>query len=130
MTTPIKDLIGACYIVIKRELPELDAWLAMSPNRFYVKYRFLSLIVVSWDDRRRMHWDDLPICPMCMKQDHKKFKGMKTFLEREAPLRVFDPFGGAGAFGLAMEEVGCFKVTHAVEISPSAAETLRSVPIF
>lgn len=67
---------------------------------------------------------------MCVKQDLKKFKGMKTFLEREVPLRVFDPFGGTGAFGLAMEEVGCFKMTHAVEISPSAAKTLQSVPMF
>lgn len=72
-----------------------------------------------------MHWDDLPICPMCVKQDFKKFNGMKMFLEKEAPLRVFDPFAGTGAFGLAMEEVGCFKMTHAVEITPSTAKTLR-----
>lgn len=127
MTTPIEDLIGVCYVVVKRDMPELDAWLAMSPKRFYVKYRFDSLSNVSWNDKRRMHWDDLPICPMCTRQDFKKFEGMKTFLEREAPLRVFDPFGGTGAFALAMEEVGCFKLTHAVEITPSAAKTLKSV---
>lgn len=125
MTTAIYNLIGVCYVVVKNDMPELDAWLAMSPHRFYVKYRFPSLMIVSWDSKRRMRWDDLPICPMCMKQDFKKVNGMKTFLEEEAPLRVFDPFGGTGAFGLAMEEVGCFKMTHAVEISPSAAKTLR-----
>lgn len=41
------------------------------------------------------------------------------------PLRAFDPFGGVGAFGLGLEEGGCIQVTHTVEISPSASETLR-----
>ena len=43
------------------------------------------------------------------------------------PLNIstFDPFGGVGAFGLGLEEAGCIKVTHAVEISPSASQTLQ-----
>lgn len=129
MTVPIDDLIGICYVVVKEDMPNLDAWLAMSPNRFYVKYRFPSLNVEDWKDKRRMRWDDLPICPMCMKQDFKKFKGTKMFLQRAEPLRVLDPFGGTGAFAFAMEEEGCFKLTHVIEISPSAAQTLRSVSV-
>lgn len=129
MTTVIDDLIGVCYVVVKGDMPDLDTWLAMSPRRFYVKYRFPSLID-TWDSRSRMHWQDLAVCRMCMKEELKKFNGMKTFLEREAPLRVFDPFGGTGAFDLAMEDVGCFKLTHAVEISPSAAKTLRYVLMY
>ncbi|KAF8559884.1 S-adenosyl-L-methionine-dependent methyltransferase [Imleria badia] len=125
MTIGIDELIGVCYVVVKGDMPNQDAWLAMSPYHFYVKYHFSSLMEMDWDRRRRMRWHDLPVCRMCMKQDLKKMNGMKAFLETEEPLRVFDPFGGTGAFALAMEEVGCFKLTHAVEISPSAAKTLR-----
>lgn len=118
-------------MVVKEDIPDpSDVWLDMSPRHFYVKYRFPSLIVESWASRHRLRWGDLPICGMCMKQELKKFNGMKAFLERQVPLRVFDPFGGTGAFSLAMEDVGCFKLTHAVEISPSAAKTLRYVVMF
>ncbi|KAF8131609.1 S-adenosyl-L-methionine-dependent methyltransferase [Boletus edulis] len=126
MTFGIDDLIGLCYVVVKGNLPDLDAFVEMSPRHFYVKYHFPSLDVKSWADKRRMRWSDLPICPMCMKQVLKEVKGTKEFLEREAPLRVFDPFAGTGALSLAMEGMGCFKLTHAVEISPSAAKTLRN----
>ena len=135
METVLDDLIGVCYVVVKEDIPNPpDVWLAMSHRHFYVKYRFPSLIVKpepeSWASKRRMRWGDIAICPTCMKQEIKKFNGMKEFSEKKAPLRVFDPFGGTGAFGLAMEEVGCFKLTHAVEISPSAATTLRYVLMF
>lgn len=52
---------------------------------------------------------------------------MKEFLGSVAykSLRTLDLFGGVGAFGLSMEESGCLKVTHAVEISPSAAKTFK-----
>lgn len=130
MTIGVDDLINVCYVVVKGDMPDQDAWLAMSPRHFYVKYRFNSLNEMDWGRRRRMRWDDLPVCCICMKQDLKTMNGMKTFLEREAPLRVFDPFGGTGAFALAMEEGGCFKLTHAVEISPSAAKTLQQVSTF
>ncbi|KAG9313921.1 S-adenosyl-L-methionine-dependent methyltransferase [Chiua virens] len=125
MTTPVEALLGVCFVVVKGEMPDLDQWLSMSPHHFYLKYRFPSLGVRSWNDKHRMRWDDLFACPMCMKKELKKFHGMKKFLREEKPLRVFDPFAGTGAFAMALEEVGCFKLTHAAEISPSAAKTLR-----
>ncbi|KAF9225292.1 S-adenosyl-L-methionine-dependent methyltransferase [Gyrodon lividus] len=125
MTFEIGDLIGMCYVLVGSSMPELDAWKAMSPRHFYVKYRFPSLNVESWSDRRRMEPEYLGVCKECMGGNLRSFRDMKTFLGQAAPLRVFDPFGGTGAFGLGLEEVGCFEMTHAVEISPSAARTLR-----
>jgi site-specific DNA-cytosine methylase len=47
---------------------------------------------------------------------------------QESPMTVLDLFGGAGAFSLGLKEgSGCMKVTHALEISPSAAKTIRYV---
>lgn len=125
MEFSVDDLIGRCHVVVDGNMSDQEAWLAMSPRHFYVKYRFPSLNVESWGSKRPMCWRDLAVCRICTKQHIQKVNGMKKFLGREAPLRVFDPFGGTGAFCLAMEDVGCFKLTHAVEISPSAAKTLK-----
>lgn len=41
-------------------------------------------------------------------------------------LRALDLFAGTGAFSLGMKAAGApFKLTHAIEISPSAAKSLR-----
>ncbi|KAH7886266.1 S-adenosyl-L-methionine-dependent methyltransferase [Phlebopus sp. FC_14] len=125
MTFDISDLIDLCYVLVARSMPEIEQWLKMSAQHFFVKYHFPSLNVESWGDRRNMQDDELLVCRHCMKPNLEKFREMKRFLEEGAPLRVFDPFAGVGTFGLAMEEVGCFRVTHAVEISPSAAKTLK-----
>ncbi len=43
-------------------------------------------------------------------------------------LRAFDVFAGAGAMSLGMEDMmGGTKMTHAIEISPSAAQTFRYI---
>ena len=43
-------------------------------------------------------------------------------------LRALDLFAGTGAFSLGMRAAGApFKLTHAIEISPSAAKSLRYV---
>ncbi|KIL00792.1 hypothetical protein PAXRUDRAFT_29521 [Paxillus rubicundulus Ve08.2h10] len=125
MTIEMVRLIGMCHVLVSNSIPELDAWKAISPRHFYVKYYFPALNVESWASRHRMEQADLVVCKKCTMANLKNFREMKTFLGEAAPLRVLDPFGGTGAFGLAMEELGCFKLTHAVEISPSAARTLR-----
>jgi DNA (cytosine-5)-methyltransferase 1 len=40
-------------------------------------------------------------------------------------LQTLDLFAGVGAFSLGMKESAGFNVTHAIEIGPSTAETLR-----
>lgn len=55
----------------------------------------------------------------------KKFRQRQGGFLEGRTLRALDVFAGVGAFGLGMEEVGGIKVTHAIEISPSAAKTLK-----
>lgn len=45
---------------------------------------------------------------------------------QEKPLQAVDLFGGVGAFSLGLKEgSGCLQVSHALEISPSAAKTIK-----
>ena len=69
--------------------------------------------------------NDILMCGDCLADHKTQFTMYKEFLNIAKPLRTFDPFGGVGAFGLGLEEAGCVRVTHAVEISPSASETMR-----
>ena len=44
---------------------------------------------------------------------------------QKSGLKTLDLFAGTGAFSLAMKDIARIKVTHAIEISPSAAQTLK-----
>ncbi|KAL4067275.1 S-adenosyl-L-methionine-dependent methyltransferase [Scleroderma yunnanense] len=125
MSVVISDLVGICYVVVSSSLPEIEEWKAISPLHFYINYRFRSLNVLSWNDKIIMQPMDLDICKHCLKPNLDNFRQLQSFMENGPPLRVFDPFAGVGAFPLAMEESGCFELTHAIEISPSAARTLK-----
>jgi len=49
---------------------------------------------------------------------------MNRFFREGKPLRTLDLFGGVGAFSSGIAQGSrCMKVTHAIEISPSAAKT-------
>ncbi|KAG1845916.1 S-adenosyl-L-methionine-dependent methyltransferase, partial [Suillus subalutaceus] len=48
-------------------------------------------------------------------------------LEKQKPLRALDPFAGAGAFGMGLEEYGCIEVTHAVEIFSERRKDLEII---
>lgn len=60
-----------------------------------------------------------------MKVQIKKFQEKRAGVAQGPTLRALDVFAGVGAFGLGMEEAGGIRVTHAIEISPSAAKTLK-----
>ena len=70
------------------------------------------------------------MCTPCCKERLKGRKSLYEFLvqsERQL-LPTLDLFGGVGAFSRGLSEgSGCLKVTHAVEISPSAAKTFKYV---
>ncbi|KIM70040.1 hypothetical protein SCLCIDRAFT_12660 [Scleroderma citrinum Foug A] len=125
MSVVISDLVGICFVVVSSSLPEIEEWKATSPLHFYVNYRFPSLDVLTWNERSIMRPEDLDICKYCLKSNIENFHKLKDFVKNGSPLRVFDPFAGVGSFSLAMEELACFKLTHAIEVSPSAARTLR-----
>jgi DNA (cytosine-5)-methyltransferase 1 len=96
-----------------------------SALHFYSHFKFPSLDVSSWNEKQTLSTNDILMCGECLTDRKAQFDLHNNFLETTKPLRTFDPFGGVGAFGLGLEEAGCIKVTHAVEISPSASETMR-----
>lgn len=102
----------------------------MSPTHFYLHYHFPTLQPEAWDEKKRVSFRDLSVCSSCAKEALAKYYDMQTFKTKmqENPVAVLDLFGGAGAFSLGLKEGSeCLKVTHALEISPSAAKTIRYV---
>ncbi|KAH9901025.1 S-adenosyl-L-methionine-dependent methyltransferase [Cubamyces lactineus] len=118
-------LIKPCFVVQYTDVDNLQVWLDLSPYHFFVKYHLPSLDS-PWSQRTPLKRCDVRACASCLGQDNLRSEQLVTFAsDNQNILRTFDPFGGVGAFGLAMEEVGCIKFTHAVEITPSAALTLK-----
>ncbi len=125
MDVEAKALLQRCS-VIHRSRKNLWSWLARSPHRFFVQYSSQTLKPKRWEQLGQLKSKQIPVCKQCYMADEADARRVDTFAkEPRLSLRTFDPFAGVGAFGLAMEDTGCVKVTHAVEISPSAAETLR-----
>lgn len=121
----LEDVIGQCSVVHPDSQPDLPRWLSKSALHFYCRFKFPSLDVNSWDEKKPLFTNDILMCSECLTDRKVQFDLHNIFLDAAKPLRTFDPFGGVGAFGLGLEEAGCIKVTHAVEISPSASETMR-----
>ncbi|EPQ59985.1 S-adenosyl-L-methionine-dependent methyltransferase [Gloeophyllum trabeum ATCC 11539] len=125
---PMSSLIGVCFVEHIGCIPDRALWLSMSHKHFYVQYTSPTLEVVSWSDEVvKLRPKEVEICTPCYDAEVDRVKAMKAMLDElaESPLRVLDPFAGVGAFALGLEESGCMKLTHAVEISPSAAKTLK-----
>lgn len=125
MEIVISDLVGICFVLVGRSLPEIEDWKAVSPLHFYIKYRSPVLDVRSWNGMQEMPPQALDVCKRCLELNLKDFRDLSDYFKKGKRLRTFDPFAGVGAFALAMELEGCFKLTHAIEISPSAAQTLK-----
>ncbi|KAF9011170.1 hypothetical protein BDQ17DRAFT_1233710 [Cyathus striatus] len=109
---------------------KLSEWLDLSPNHFYVRYKFPSLEVTSWSMKEPVKWRDLPICKFCCTENIAFRKNMirfhKFMRQERNTLATLDLFGGVGAFSRALAEGSkSLKITHAVEISPSAAKTFK-----
>lgn len=122
-----KALLKPCVVVHKSDVLDLEAWFDISPFNFYARYR-LPTLNSPWAQRKTLHRTDVLACDICLEQHNERFQLLSDLSSGgQVCLRTFDPFGGVGAFGLAMEELGCMKLTHAVEITPSAALTLRYV---
>ena len=118
-------LIKPCFVVHYTDVDNLEVWLDLSPCHFFIKYHLPS-IDSPWSQRTQLKRHDVPACASCLAQDNERSEQLVAFTsDRQNVLRAFDPFSGVGAFGLAMEEAGCIKFTHAVEITPSAALTLK-----
>lgn len=108
---------------------DLEEWLALSPDHFYLRYQFDSLNPETWNQRQKMPKnEDFLVCQTCWRdrlREKKLASQFSAYLERD-PLPTLDLFGGVGAFSKGLAEGSeCLRVTHAVEIGPSAAKTLE-----
>ena len=67
------------------------------------------------------------LCSLCVEVEAAEANKTLEWRQRskETPLRLFDPFAGCGAFVLGLCELGNMEFTHATEICPSTAATLR-----
>lgn len=124
----ITDLIQVIFVFHIEAIPDLDEWLDESPDHFYFRYIFPSTETESWDDRQQIDCEEFEVCETCCMEKIAHRKLLKKYLSHveEHPLTVLDLFGGVGAFSLGLK--GGFsglKVTHAIEVSPSAARTFR-----
>jgi len=114
-----------------RDEDELEEWLALSPDHFYMRYQFDSLKPETWSQRQGMpRNENFLVCQTCWRERLREQKLASQFFaysERE-PLPTLDLFGGVGAFSKGLAEGSeCLRVTHAVEIGPSAAKTFEYV---
>lgn len=83
------------------------------------------MTVRSWDDKQPLAPNDILVCGICAVDEKTKYRLEEEFFQKAKPLRTLDLFAGVGAFGHGLNVAGCIQITHAVEISPSAAETFR-----
>ncbi|KAF7971524.1 hypothetical protein HWV62_20924 [Athelia sp. TMB] len=125
----VADLISPCSVLHKDAPKNLWNWLSRSPDHFFVCSRFPKTEPKFWADRKSIGYRDVTQCGICFADRKATLDLEDAFIKsmtRRNPLAIFDPFAGLGALGRGLEEgAGCVKVTHAVEISPSASETLR-----
>lgn len=126
----VMDLIRVCYVFPKSSIAhdDFEDWLLSSPDHFYIEFAFPSMQVHSWSDRVPLSAKDLPICAACISKRVRTKVQTSAFLRhmQTKPLATLDLFGGTGAFALGMAEgSGILKLTHAIEISPSAAQTYQ-----
>lgn len=103
---------------------KLHTYLNSSSLNFYARFQCTRADLSSWKHRKALKAEDLTTCRVCFAADQVAARQQEEF-DRIPPLSAFDPFAGVGAFALSMQEAGIIKLTHAVEISPSAAKTLK-----
>jgi DNA (cytosine-5)-methyltransferase 1 len=124
----IEDLIQVIFVFPIETIPDLHEWLDESPDHFFFRYIFPLMVVETWDDRQLVDCDEFEVCTTCCGEKIAHRKLLKTYLShvKQHPLTVLDLFAGVGAFSLGMKEgFSGLKVTHAIEVSPSAARTFR-----
>lgn len=126
----VESLLQVCFVFHLEAFGtvNLDQWLSLSENRFYIRYTHPTLLVNTWNDLEEIACHELPVCTPCVKKVLECDASTEEFLEdtQRHPLKTLDLFAGVGAFSLGLTQGSCsMKLTHAVEISPSASATLR-----
>lgn len=129
----IDDLLGVVFVPTVDSLQDvmkLQEWVSLSPDHFYLKYEFPSVRPAYWNQKRRVKWHEHNVCAPCWQDKLREVKGLKDFFKdkKRNPLKTLDLFGGVGAFSDSLSQgSGSLKITHAIEIMPSAAKTFKCV---
>lgn len=124
----VVNLIRVCFVFPLESIANLERWVALSPDHFYIRYCHPTLLVQAWDDLKELSCLKLPLCKNCVGEELEYKKSTIKFLEyaQRHPLKTLDLFAGVGAFSLGLTQGShSLKLTHAIEISPSASATLR-----
>jgi DNA (cytosine-5)-methyltransferase 1 len=125
---PLDDVLAPCYVLHHDLIFDKNLWAALGAEYFYYRYRFTGLSPVSWKEREAVKESAGVGCETCAYALQARLAEAVAFAEeaQKHKLRAFDVFAGAGAMSLGMEgATGGMRTTHAVEISPSAAQTFR-----
>jgi DNA (cytosine-5)-methyltransferase 1 len=107
---------------------DLEAWKSSSPLHFYVRYKLNEK-----DEPQPVRWDALYVCGDCVSKELESMRRTERFTEYalKNPLPTLDLFGGVGAFGLGLKNGSqALAITHAIEISPSAAQTYECASLY
>jgi DNA (cytosine-5)-methyltransferase 1 len=125
---PLDDVLARCYVLHRDLVFDMNLWAALGAEYFYYLYSFPKRLPVSWNERELLAENAGIGCKACAYALQARISEALTFAEeaQTQTLKAFDIFAGAGAMSLGMESAtGGMKTTHAVEISPSAAQTFR-----
>jgi len=132
VTSLIKIIYVILDVCIQDEGGKFKDWCDESTDHFYIKHTFPTLTPGSAEGRRTFEeYRELHLCMQCYKVELDRCDRVKWFERNCEPLATLDLFGGVGAFSRQLaEESRCIKITHAVEISPSACKTFEWVSSF
>lgn len=119
------SLIQKCYIYPTTAIDDIASWCKPSVFHFYCSWRFSTLLVQSWSDKRRVLPDLFPVCATCFEENATNVQYRQTRGRALAPLRTLDLCAGVGGLGHGLEQGGAIKITHAIEINYEACRTLQ-----
>lgn len=128
-------ILEKCTVLHFSHIQDFESWLFISPHHFFIRYHVLDNLDEPPDSNRRTDLQDLTelsaeeykICRTCTKKEIEDTHILFDLIDQTEPLRVLAPHAGVGAFELSMSVFRHMKTTHAIKISLSAAQTLKSV---
>ena len=130
MTNQVTDIsfsaiIQKAYVLVLKKIGNLQAWINASSQHFFLQHSFPTINGSHWAQRKILQSSDVHACLSCL-MHRKEILVTEVKQTTQPQLKALDLFAGTGAFSLGMKAAGApFKLTHAIEISPSAAKSLR-----
>ncbi|VDC02349.1 unnamed protein product [Peniophora sp. CBMAI 1063] len=127
-----EDVVGPCKVSHRNAIPQGDvvSYVSASSTNFWVRYKSWdeSLDIASADDLEELEPDDVPSCSGCTHNHTDRESNREVFCSMNHGRKCLDLCAGAGLLGAGLREgsKGVYDVTHAVEIRPPAAQTIRN----